>query len=233
MRFPTSDTIARIRTPLSTVVLAVLMVVLLAATPPARSCDLAIAWVAAHRDVLPVTRAEIQTYAAPWRRAIFAELPAEVRARLAHEHLQDLRNSTLTPQQSAMVGDVDAAIERMSRLELGEADSEIVQRWMPRIAQVFPGEPRAQTGRLFYQVFGDAQGDGLRPVLVHASIIPSLVSLEVHSFARATVPSVYSRMVECNCRPFVTNCGHLSCSTQGTCTIPDCKTPPCNDGQCY
>jgi len=224
----------RIRKSLSYVVLGMLSLGLVAAAPPVTSCDLARDWVRAHARSLPQTRTEIQEYAAPWRRAIFAELSPNVRARLWREHLSDiLASHTLREPQRAFVVEVAGNVDRMKMLTKVQAEAEIVARWMPRVQQLFPGDRKTQTSRIFYQVFEGPDADGLRPKVLRASLVPGFASLYIRKVARRLSPSVYASMVDCNCHGGFGGCGMFDCSTQGTCSTPPDCTFFCPDGQCY
>jgi hypothetical protein len=198
LRF-SSDRIARVRKPLTVVVLGVSVLVLAGATPPVRTCELAADWVKANIRDLPNSRADIQLSAAPWRRAIFAELPADVRVRLSREHLNEFSaKGTLSEPQRAFLREVDRSIERIQGLPRQLAEGEIARHWMPRVQLVFPGDRKLQASRIFYQTSMGPDADGLHPVVVRASLVPGFASHYVRQFARKAVPSVFD--LDCNCR---------------------------------
>lgn len=230
-----ADRIARLRKPVSIVVLGVLTVVLAGATPPVRSCVLAADWVKANIGALPETRTDIQKFAAPWRRAIFAELSADVRVRLSREHFNEfIASGMFNDTQRGFLVEVDRDIDRLQSLPRQQAELEILTKWMPRIQLIFPGDRNVHASRIFYQTFVGPESEGLRPVVVRASLVPGFTSLYVRQLAQSVAPSLF--FTPCNCRPGVTNCGIFDCSTQGSCTPQGCLDPldsGCLNGMCY
>lgn len=70
------------------------------------------AWVAAHRDSLPTTLAELTRLPMAYRRAVFTASSPEVRARLWREHWATFLgpDSPLTAEQQALVREAEAAL---------------------------------------------------------------------------------------------------------------------------
>ena len=70
------------------------------------------AWVAAHRDVLPRTLADLATFPIAYRRAIFAASPPDVRATFWREHWAPFLapDSPLSPEQQAFLREAEAAL---------------------------------------------------------------------------------------------------------------------------
>ena len=82
------------------------------------------AWIAAHRDELPRTLAELTRYPMAYRRAIFGASPPDVRAGFWRDHWAGFLgpDSPLTPEQQAFLREAEAALP-----ELMAADREAAQ----------------------------------------------------------------------------------------------------------
>ena len=77
--------------------------------------DAILAWVAAHRDRLPSTLAELATFPMAYRRVIVGAVPPSVRVRMWQEHLESFLDPTspLTTEQQAFVRECRETIHKI------------------------------------------------------------------------------------------------------------------------
>jgi hypothetical protein len=207
------------------------------AIPPTPDCKLAAEWAAANVDALPATRVEIQQFATPWRRAILNRLPASTRVTLWREHLTDaLRTESLTHDQQSFVREAFENVERLFHLPRATAQSEIARQWEPRMHRLFPGERNQLAARIFYDLVADVDGNGRRPVVVRANVLPALSSSYIHSLVRSIAPTFAGQARDCDCRSDG-ECDILDCHDTSSCQPSETgcgwlDEQPCH-GQCY
>jgi hypothetical protein len=68
------------------------------------------AWVAAHRDTLPRTLADLSIYPIPFRKAIVQALPRDTVAGFWREHLLTFIGSDMSPGQNQVIGEAAESI---------------------------------------------------------------------------------------------------------------------------
>jgi hypothetical protein len=100
-----------------------------AAVPECQKAEL---WVEAHMDSLPATLEALAPFTPTWRARIFDALPDETKAAIWHERLNQAYSRPLTPDQKALVDEVNATIAP----ELYRT-KQIPASWRPRIAAAF------------------------------------------------------------------------------------------------
>jgi hypothetical protein len=105
------------------------------------------AWIAAHRDTLPTTLAELTRLPMAYRRAVFSASPPEVRARFWREHWATFLgpDSPLTPQQQAFVREAETALNELTSDDR-EATQARARAFEERMRGVFS---RAEAAALF------------------------------------------------------------------------------------
>jgi hypothetical protein len=105
------------------------------------------AWVAAHRDALPRTMADLVRFPMAYRRAIFAASPPEVRARFWREHWAAFLgpDSPLSPEQQAFLRETEAALPELTSDDRAAAQAH-GRAFEARMAGLFS---REEAGALF------------------------------------------------------------------------------------
>ena len=118
--------------------------------------DEILAWVDAHKDSLPTTLAELSAFPIPFRKAIVAFVPPEMRLRFWREHLETfIVSGALTAEQSAFVHETS---DQLSSLLAAPGPNPTLTAWEARAAKLFS---RQEASRIFGNVGPPEPPDGL------------------------------------------------------------------------
>ncbi|MCI0407442.1 MAG: bacteriocin fulvocin C-related protein [Acidobacteria bacterium] len=124
--------------------------------PDARpECQRAEEWVTAHSGDLPATLKSLQPFSQDYRVRIFAALPAEKKAEIWRERLQQALDRGLTVAQRAVVHE---AIDLLTP-ELYQRGTGFPEQWRARVRQVFTRDEAIE----IFESLGPSPGGGLLP----------------------------------------------------------------------
>lgn len=113
-------------------------------------------WVEAHRDSLPTTLVELSAFPVPFRKAIVAYVPSDIRTGFWREHLESfLQSGTLTPEQDAFVRE---SRDQLSTLLSAPGPNPSLIAWQARATRLFS---RQDAARIFGMVGPPEPPEGL------------------------------------------------------------------------
>ena len=120
------------------------------------SHDEILAWVEAHKHSLPNTLAELSAFPIPFRKAIVAFVPPEVRLRFWREHLETFISSgALTEEQNAFVQETS---DELPTFFAAPSPNPTLKAWEARATKLFS---RQDAARIFGTVGPPDPPEGL------------------------------------------------------------------------